>query len=196
MPADSMIRRFLRDTCGAALLEFTIVAWFFFAVVFGIVEIGYFMWQFSAASKGAQTALRYAVVTDPVPRTSATLLPGSTVTITCRMSSSGLSTTCNSGAANHQAMACIAARMQRFAPFVAPDNIVLDYRSNGIGIGGVIAPTIELRLEDIEFTSVFLRFLGGQMLPPLRFTMIAEDMNSRSPGSNPDTNTTQCGNNT
>lgn len=193
--ADAM-RSFRSDVSGAALLEFTLVAWFFFLVIFGVVEIGYFMWQFSSASKGAQAALRYAVVTDPVPRSSATLLPGSSQTITCRMSSTGTSTTCTSGTANHAAMACIAGRMQSFAPFVGPGNIVLEYRSNALGFAGVIAPTIEIRLEGLEFSSVFFRYVGGQMLPALRYTMTAEDLNSRKPGTDPDTNTTQCGTNT
>lgn len=184
--------RFGKDESGAALIEFTLVASLFFLVVFGVVEFGYYFWQMGAVSKAAEEALRYAIVSNPVTADWATLQPNSGKTITCQMANSGAPATCSPyvAAADTNAMNCIVAKVQAFAPFVEARNVVIIYRANEIGLPGAIAPTIQLRLQNLRFPTIFLGFLGDRLLPQLNYTMTAEDMSTSAPDSSP---STQCG---
>ena len=173
---------FIRDERGTAILEFTIVAWFFFIAIFGIVEFSLYFWQFGAISKGAQTALRYAVVSDPVTGDWATLQPGATTVITCRSTGAGsASCTPHVNAANGDAMDCIVGKVRDYASFVEPQNVVVEYRANALGLQGFQAPTISIRLENLQFMTIFLGFMGGRLLPELDYAMTAEDSNSLPP---------------
>lgn len=183
---------FAKDETGAALIEFTLVASLFFLVVFGVVEFGYYFWQVGAVTKGAQKALRYAVVSNPVTSDWATLQPNSGSVITCQMANAGAAATCSPyvTAPDTNAMNCIIARVQAFAPFVEAQNVLIIYRSNELGLPGAIAPTIQLRLQNLRFPTIFLGFLGDRLLPQLNYTMTAEDMSTSTPASSP---STECG---
>lgn len=178
-----VVRKFRACESGAAILEFTLVAWFFFLLVFGTVEFGYYMWQFGAITKGGEKGLRYAVVTDPVTSDWTTLLPNSGKVITCSGGAAAASATCTFGTVNQTAMTCIVNKVRAFAPFVRAQNVVIEYQANDIGLTGAFAPTIKLRLENVTFTSIFLGFMGGRTLPPLNFTMTAEDLSTAAPGT-------------
>lgn len=175
---------FCRDERGTAILEFTIVAWFFFVAIMGIIEFSLYFWQFSAISKGVQTALRYAVVSDPVTGDWATLQPNASAVITCRSTGAGAaSCTPHVNAANATAMDCIVDKVRAYASFVEPENVVVEYQANALGIPGYQAPTISIRLENLQFMTIFLGFMGGRLLPDLNYAMTAEDSNSLPPGS-------------
>jgi hypothetical protein len=178
-----LVKQLRASESGAAILEFTLVAWFFFLVVFGTVEFGYYMWQFGAITKGGEEGLRYAVVTDPVTSDWTTLLPNSGKVITCRGGAAAASATCTLGTVNQTAITCIVNRVRAFAPFVRAQNVVIEYQANAIGLAGAFAPTIKLKLENVTFTSIFLGFMGGRKLPPLNFTMTAEDLSTAAPGN-------------
>ena len=190
MSAGEAVRKLWRNTRGAALLEFTLVAWIFFVAMMGVVEFSYYMWQYNAVSKAAQAGLRYAVVSDPVARDAPNLVPGSAITVTCQTNADATATTCSSGQSNHEAMMCIWQRVRRFSPLVEARNLVIEYRANALGVPGTNAPTIGLRLVDFEFPTFFFGFMGGRLLPALNYTMTAEDMSSSPPGqsmtSNPE----------
>jgi len=186
MPEAERHRSFRADASGAALLEFTLVAWFLFVAIFGIVEFALYFWQYGAISKGAQAALRYAVISDPVTGDWEALAPDPTtaeVVFTCRSSGAG-SATCTpaTNPANSAAMGCIIQRVQAFAPFVKPENVVIEYSENDLGLPGAHAPTIRISFENLEFMTIFLGFMAGRMLPALDYAMTAEDASSSSPG--------------
>jgi Flp pilus assembly pilin Flp len=179
-------KHFSRDERGTAILEFTLVAWFFFVAILGIVEFSLYFWQFGAISKGVQTALRYAVVSDPVTGDWATLLPNATTVISCRSDAGGsASCTPHTNAANGDAMACIVDKVRAYAPFVEPENVVVEYHANPLGLPGFQAPTIRIRLENLQFMTIFLGFMGGRLLPNLDYAMTAEDASSLPPGPPP-----------
>jgi hypothetical protein len=187
MPAVERHKSFRTDASGAALIEFTLVAWFFFVAIFGIVEFALYFWQYGAISKGAQAALRYAVVSDPVTGDWDALVPVypfGDVVFTCRSSGTG-SASCTPAAnpANSDAMDCIIQRVQAFAPFVEPENVVIEYSENALGLPGAYAPTIRISFENLQFMTIFLGFMAGRMLPALDYSMTAEDASSSSPGS-------------
>ncbi|MCA3572836.1 MAG: pilus assembly protein [Aestuariivirga sp.] len=178
--------QFIRNQRGTAILEFTIVAWFFFVAILGIIEFSLYFWQFSAISKGVQTALRYAVVSDPVTGDWDTLQPNASAVITCRSTSTGAaSCTPHVNAANSAAMDCIVDKVRAYASFVEPENVVVEYRANPLGLQGFQAPTISIRLENLQFMTIFLGFMGGRLLPNLNYAMTAEDSNSLPPGPSP-----------
>lgn len=178
--------QFIRDERGATILEFTIVAWFFFVAILGIIEFSLYFWQYGAISKGVQTALRYAVVSDPVTGDWGTLQPNAAAVITCRSDSGGTaSCSPHANAANSAAMACIVNKVRAYASFVEPQNVVVEYRANALGLQGFQAPTVTIRLENLQFMTIFLGFMGGRLLPNLNYAMTAEDSNSMPPGPPP-----------
>lgn len=192
MSAAERWRGWIADEGAAALLEFTLVAWFFFVTIFGVIEFSLYFWQLNAVSKGEQAALRYAVVSTPVTGDWATLQPNSGVVITCRSTGTG-SASCSpaSNPVNVAAMDCIVAKVRAFAPFVDPANVVVEYRANALGLSGFQAPTIELRLENLRFMTIFLGFMGNRLLPSLDNSMTAEDASSFAPGAS--ATSTACG---
>ena len=183
MWAADRVKSFHRHEGGVAILEFTLVAWFFFVTVFGVVEFSLYFWQLGAITKGGEEALRYAAVSDPVTGDWATLQPNSGAVITCHSQGTGTAT-CSPyvNAPNAIAMDCIIARVRAFASFVEPENVVIVYQANAIGLAGFQAPTIRLRLENLQFMTIFLGFMGGRLLPPLNYTITAEDSRSLPPG--------------
>jgi Flp pilus assembly protein TadG len=58
--------RLLRESTGATLVEFTLIAPLFFILTFGIVEFGNALFQWNQAAKAAELGARLATVSDPV----------------------------------------------------------------------------------------------------------------------------------
>jgi Flp pilus assembly protein TadG len=65
MALDSL-KRLRDDTDGAAFLEFTVFAMFFFTLLFGIVEFTLAYYQWNAGTKAVQLGARLAAVSNPV----------------------------------------------------------------------------------------------------------------------------------
>jgi Flp pilus assembly protein TadG len=65
MASDSL-KRLRDDTEGAAFLEFTVFAMFFFTLLFGIVEFTLAYYQWNAGTKAVQLGARLAAVSNPV----------------------------------------------------------------------------------------------------------------------------------
>lgn len=64
--ASDNVKRLHDDTDGAAFLEFTVFAMFFFTLLFGIVEFTLAFYQWNAGTKAVQLGARLAAVSDPV----------------------------------------------------------------------------------------------------------------------------------
>lgn len=66
-------RAFLRDTRGAALVEFAILAPIIFALMFGVLQVGFHMFAYNAVRSVASDTARYTIVEyqkdDPVTTT-------------------------------------------------------------------------------------------------------------------------------
>jgi hypothetical protein len=65
MPAGRLTRLW-SDTDGAAFLEFTVFALFFFTLLFGIVDFTFAYFQWNAATKAVQLGARLAAVSEPI----------------------------------------------------------------------------------------------------------------------------------
>jgi hypothetical protein len=60
------LRRFVRDTRGVALAEFTVVGLFTLLVIGGLIDFFLAFWQWNAAMKAVERGARIAAVSDPV----------------------------------------------------------------------------------------------------------------------------------
>lgn len=61
-----MVRRFLRDQIGAAMVETTIVIPLLLTLLLGFVDFGYAFYQWNAAAKAVQIGARLASISSPV----------------------------------------------------------------------------------------------------------------------------------
>jgi Flp pilus assembly protein TadG len=66
MKSAGSVNKFLRDSDGASLVEFTIVFPIFILAALGTVDITYMLFDWSMANKAAFIGARTAIVSDPV----------------------------------------------------------------------------------------------------------------------------------
>ncbi len=158
------MNRFLQDSEGAALVEFTLVFPLFMLVAFGTVDFTYMLFEWDMADKAAYMGARTAVVSDPVASgitnltydptllgqscfVSATGQPQNpvtcpTATTVCTPAASGGS--CTGGYAfDNTAFTTILTRMQQAFPSVGAGasrlqrrNVQITYQTNGLGFVG------------------------------------------------------------
>lgn len=192
MPA-LLLRRFSRDCQGGTAVEFAIVLNLLLALTFAIVEFGFAGYQWSAAEKATQEGVRMAVVSDPVAVNlrnfdcknnsiavgvncsdpSATVFP----TVICQKTGGTGACSGWTGGFDNTAFTAIVTRMQAYFPWIEPQNVVIEYRSAGLGFAGQsgvgLPPVVQttVRLRDMTFNfvviDILLEFLsaGGSLFP-------------------------------
>lgn len=188
-----MLRRFLRDRCGASAAEFALVLPMLLLFIFGIIDAGRYMWQINRMEKAAQMGVRMAVVTDPVssainasyvgqcatPLNQGDTIPASCFsTITC--SKSGANATCTSGTADTDAFENVADHMRNYLPYIQDANIQIIYSASGLGYAGDpngpdVAPLATIRLYNMNFVPIVSFTLGSVALPEVRSSLTFED---------------------
>ena len=190
MALDSL-KRLRDDTDGAAFLEFTVFAMFFFTLLFGIVEFSLAYYQWNAGTKAVQLGARLAAVSNPVSSglvqstwtfDDTKYVPGDIVdisdgfTIVC----SGAKGTCNDLDTDYDLAAmrrlvfgkgdrtaCTSespAGMCNLFSRVTPENVVVTYTYTGLGYAGRPGgpvPTIRVELVDIPMQFIFFDALFG-----------------------------------
>lgn len=188
MALDSL-KRLRDDTEGAAFLEFTVFAMFFFTFLFGIVEFTLAYYQWNAGTKAVQLGARLAAVSNPISNELAVpswdlagYAPSEIVAIedgfniVCTGAAGG---SCSSGAYNASAMntlvfgrgnnSCAEATGPNFGMChlfsrVTPENVVVTYTYTGLGYagrpGGPV-PTIRVELVNIPMQFIFFDALFG-----------------------------------
>lgn len=57
-----LIKKLTRETQSAAIIEFAFILPVYLLLIFGIIELGYVLWGFSALEYGASYGARYAFV--------------------------------------------------------------------------------------------------------------------------------------
>lgn len=157
----SALRTLLADRRGASAAEFALVLPLTLVLLFGIIDAGRYSWQLNQLEKAAQSAVRYAVVTDVVAsgldayntvgftcNDGTTLERGDRIcpealgTVVCSGASGSVSCNCTSGpcppmgSANGAAFQRIAARVSRLAPQADASNLAITYSGSGIGFAG------------------------------------------------------------
>jgi TadE-like protein len=159
----SFLRTFLRDRSGGPAAEFALVLPIALVFMFGIIDVGRFMWAYNQAEKATQMGARFAVTTDPVASgltnysfavscgipqgdpIGAGAFPGisctgggtlAAPTATCTRAAVSSCTTDIPITASNDAMGGIVQRMQAFKPDIAPADVTVSYAYSGLGYAG------------------------------------------------------------
>jgi Flp pilus assembly protein TadG len=187
---------------AATSAEFTLVAPALLWMLFGVIDVGRFMWEVNQAEKATQVGARFAVVTTPVSSglveadfadadtPAGELIPAdafgeltcTSATCTCTKSP------CNGaeGGVNSTAFTNLVTRMQDIYPKLTAAKVKVIYRGSGFGFAGAavsggaadtmeISPLVTVSLNDLGFTAATLLWLKDIKMPAASTTLPAED---------------------
>lgn len=198
----NLLKSILKNTQGAAMVEFTIIMMVLLTLTFGIIDFGNLLWQWNSAEKATQVGARAAVISDPVVSELATFDcdngsislgtpcrdPAASTfgTITCDGGTSPSCTcTVNIGGCSPSgaAFSLIFAPMQQVYPRLQPENVIVEYIDVGLGFAGRQAPVpeVRVRLTGLTFDYIFIGPLLGFTniaMPDFRATLVGEDLSS------------------
>lgn len=193
------LRAFLTDENGGPAAEFALVLPVALLFLFGIIDVGRYMWDVNQSEKATQTGARWAVTTgilasdlaeysfsvdggllqgDPID---ADAFPGFSCTSAgCECASGG---TCDfdADAIDGDAFTDIVTRMSQIKPDIAADNVVVNYAWSGLGFAGDpngpdVAPIVTISLVGMEFRPLLLQLFGGAVtLPNYSYSLTMED---------------------
>jgi Flp pilus assembly protein TadG len=188
-----MFRHFLRDQAGASAAELAVMLMLLMIMTFGVMDMGYALWQWNNAEKSVQLGVRLAAVSTPLAPAlanfncgNATTTPGdpcsaggtSFGTVTCTI------TACTGGYVHSAAEANrLLARMQTIFPSMQGANLIVEYEDLLLsfdGRGGPVA-TVTVRVVNVPFQFMILDTLIGMAavtMPEFRATLTTEDLDS------------------
>lgn len=187
-----MLKRFIQDQAGASAAELAVTLMLLMILTFGIMDMGYALWQWNNAEKAVQLGTRLAAVSTPIAPGLATYncgnastgagdpctLGNSFGTVTCT------TTSCTGGFGFSQTEADrLLARMQWTFPVLKGENLVVEYedlRLGFVGRGGPIG-TVTVRIINVPFQFILLDTLigmGAITMPEFRSTLTTEDLSS------------------
>lgn len=198
-------KEFASDDGGAVLAETAITLPMILLLIFGIIEIGFFLWQWNAANKATQLGVRYAVTSNPIVsgpgittspihgrplgtscrRDSATN-PCYTFWVECNLTAANAGTCIGSEAASAYSFQPAAAqaiidRMQGVFPGLDPSTVRIRYSSNGLGfVGhpGHVQNDVTVTIQGLDYP--FAALAGFVAMNPLRLrasaTQTSEDL--------------------
>ena len=175
-----------RNTRAASAVEFALTLPLLLLMLFAMIDVGRFMYEYNLAEKATQMGVRYAVTTEMVPAGLETysfataanpILAGEPVPIsefevaTCDTSSC----TCSPGggactAIGYDAAAfdAIVARMALFYPYIRDTNVTIEYRNVGLGFAGDpggsdVAALVTVRLQNLSYRPLTGMLFGASI---------------------------------
>ncbi|WP_374614591.1 TadE/TadG family type IV pilus assembly protein [Sphingorhabdus sp.] len=195
----NIMRNFWKDTVAGPAAEFALVLPIVLLFLFGIIDVGRYMWEVNRAEKATQTGARWAVATDviaqdlvnysfavdggilqgePVPETA---FPGVICTDSgdCQCADGG---TCDFGLTrNADAFDALVDRMDDIKPDIDGDKVTVNYAYSGLGFAGDpngmdVAPQVTVSVSNLEFTPLIgAMFDISFNLPDLSYSLTMED---------------------
>lgn len=184
--------RFLHDTSGATLIEYTIVFVLMMLLTFGLIEFGLAFYQYNAAEKATAIGARYIATRGPVVTGLGDCAPASTNGASAGAycstinGSTGAITTCNANAPSGNCQAAVlnalVTRMRQLAPNIQAQNVQVVLRGAGLGFVGRGAPVplVTVRLTGMTYNFIALDDLlglGPITMPAFDATIVGEDLN-------------------
>jgi len=169
------LHRLIRNNAAASAAEFALVLPLLLILLFGIIDVGRFMWEYNRAEKATQMGARYAVVTAMVPSglagysfsVSDGIVQGTAVptanfdSATCDNvdCSTCTGTVCGSIGYDTLAFTNIVDRMAAMYPPIAPGNVQVIYKNVGLGFAGNpdgpdVSTLVTVKLRGLSFHPV------------------------------------------
>jgi hypothetical protein len=169
----SRLATFVRDERGGSAAEFALTLPLLLLMLFGIIDVGRFMYEYNLAEKATQMGVRYAVSTAIVPSGLSTYSfatqPSTPVLAGEPVPTSYFSVaTCDNASCSCTGSACgaigysnanfrqIVDRMKIFYPYIGYNDVTVEYRNVGLGYAGDpggsdIAALVTVRLRNISY---------------------------------------------
>ncbi len=193
------LRSFLRDENGGPAAEFALVLPIALIFLFGIIDVGRYMWEVNRAEKATQTGARWAVATDIIAEglvdysfaidggilqgdpIDGAAFPGVSCTDSgdCACAPGG---TCDFGLSrNGNAFNLLVGRMDDIKPEIIGSKVSVNYAFSGLGYAGDpngvdVAPLVTVTVSDLVFTPLLGALLGVSFnLPTLSYSLTLED---------------------
>ena len=184
----------LRCRRASSAAEFALVLPLLILFLFGILDVGRYMWALNRAEKATQMGVRYAIVSDPVANVINVdfvddySIPGGDAVPTATFGSATCTNTGNctvTGSAsgvngrNAAAFDAIVAWMNKFYPELQASNVRVTYQNIGLGYSGDptgpdVAPLVTVELINLRFPALVL-FGGSADLPDIKASLTLED---------------------
>ena len=183
---NSFLVRFIRDECGAAMVEFAMVATLFFLMLFQILEFGVFTSTNVIAEKSTQVAARIATVRPPacvgVPDRlgAGTATPAPRAGTSCRAITNACAVQATVSCSGQTANATANEIWTRIAPSLPGGTQISDLNFTyaqdlNLGyVGGPYVPevTVELTLPTYDF----FVFIGAPQFRTISISLPGEDL--------------------
>ena len=170
MKLSRFLSRFIRDTSGALLVEFAIVAPIFLLLAFGLVDFGRLGFSYVMAQKATELAVRDAVTRAPLCGTLP--LTNGRGTLSGTLSGLRFGASCNAAAGLCDTVGDVSCTAEnapdfwtRVAPLMptnaTPANLTVTYSFDpDLGfLGGPYTPVVTVEITDLDFE--FVTPLGG-----------------------------------
>ena len=197
----SRLRAIVTNQSGGPAAEFALVLPLALLFLFGIIDVGRFMWEYNRAEKATQMGARFAAVTDFIPiglrtytfvgvggLTQGDPIPASSYgTMTCtKPGAAAVSCTCAGTCgwgttASPTAFQSIVSRMNLFFPRITANNVRIEYVPSGLGYAGDpngpdIAPLITVKLTGLTFTPITTQIFNASIaMPDFSYSLTMED---------------------
>jgi Flp pilus assembly protein TadG len=202
----SMLARLAREERAATAAEFALVLPLLLIFLFGMLDVGRFMWEYNEAEKATQMGARYAVVTDPVLTNLSTysfaetgeVAAGTAVdstyfdhsyctttttsanaSCTCSSSTGGF---CNAASTNATAFGNIVTRMSAIDPLIQANEVEVDYKNVNLGFAGDpngpdVSPLVTVQLKNLTFQPLTTLLFGASFnMPTISASLTGEDL--------------------
>lgn len=189
-----MVKKFIQDQGGASAAEFAVILMLLMILTFGVMDMGYALWQWNNAEKAGQFGARMAALSTPLAPGLATYECGTAATTAGQPCSQGgnnfgivtcTNTACNPATYNFsQAEADrLLARMQMIFPRIQGENLIVEYEDLQLAFDGRGSPvaSVTVRIVDMSFDFLILDLLIGFntiAMPEFRTTLTTEDLRS------------------
>jgi len=195
------VRIIARDQSASTAAEFALVLPLLLLLLFGIIDVGRWIWTYNEAEKATQMGARFAIVANGITSglnssyvgvsglTQGDVIPASAFgKITCTDSSCTCTTApCPTlGTFTQQNFRKIVDRMKLFLPGLQYSNVSIEYSSSGLGYAGSpvlpdLSPLVTVKIgaapaSALQFKPLTILAITSMNMPAFTTTLSAEDL--------------------